>query len=90
MSSNTQVEYNFFFHSITIQKHKQNSKYPMVDYISYQSKAWYEADTFTHETYKDILSTLQRKFKDNVQWWYKSKIMFKTMVPNRITPSVPP
>ena len=63
----------------------------MVDYISYQSKAWYQADTFTHGTYNDILSTPQRKFKDNVLWWYKSKIiiMFKTMVPNRITSSVP-
>ena len=62
----------------------------MVDYISYQSKAWYEADTFTHETYNDILSTLQRKFNDNVLWWYKSKIMFKAMVSNRITPPVLP
>ena len=45
-------------------KKSKITKYIVVDYISYQRKVCDQADTHTQETYKGIVQTGRRKFKN--------------------------
>ena len=54
---------NFFGVNHNTKKSKI-TKCTMIDYISYQSNVWDEADIHTQETYKDIVQTGRRKFKN--------------------------